>query len=478
MFYPDPVDGRKKSRMYRMLSKIKDISYHSDPGRPHDFHIFWSYTGHSIVPDEITLSSPNVINRGCWDISKEKVNRIFDDLFVDPTTHRGLCVEKADLQGRHDKHSVIECPAPKKEGYVYQKYIESKDDRGYVAYRIHYACGIKMIDKRHKKDVFISPYAREVVNTRDYFSEQAERDLIKRCDEFGFHYGEIDFLMDGGKPVVIDVNNVVGANDPRDAESIKIFCDFLSKMGGIRQVRVARSVKSFRRGLMDRWGLKKYHNINAPCYFFGIFNKKDIAAVKKHKGFKLIHFINARGDQFIDRLKGVPDMVIIGNPYLTKTEGHNIKWVANDELHLFEIKDFSVFKPNTLGDKIYLYQCNNYDKDMAEEIQKRIDFEIIYGIPQQLGMKELKADYYDKSFLNINLSPTGGGGMTTVTELGLMGRMTIMNTKIKRKSIISYKNIDEVVEIINRESKKIGTVQPAMNPHNTGEEWMQIKFWK
>ncbi len=251
-------------------------------------------------------------------------------------------------------------------------------------------------------------------------------------------------------------------------------------MGKIEQVRVSRGVRRFKKGLMERWGLKDYHDPHAPCYFFNINDRKDIEAVRRHKGFKLIHFVNARGDQFIDSLKGVPNTVIIGNPYLTKTDGHKIKWDVN-----FEIKDFSMFKPNPLGDKIYCYvgmgNKNEREWDTAKEIQKMIDYEIIYGIQRAkrecVGMDEVKA-MYDKCFLNLNLERSGGGGLITATELGLMGRMTIMNTKSRRESIIPYRDIDEIVEIINRESKKIGTVQPAINPHNTGKEWLNVDFWK
>ncbi len=234
MFYPDAVDERKQSRVYRMLESLEGISYHNNPAMPHDIHFFWSYTGHSITPDKTTLDAPDVINKGCWDISKEKVGRIFDDIFVDPETHQGVCVEKYNRQGQHKHHGLIMCPATRRKDYVYQRYIENKDERGYYSFRIHYALGIKMIDKRYKKGAFESAHSRDVVNIRDYFSIQDERLLIKKCNEFGFHYGEIDFLMDRGKPVIIDVNNVVGGSTTRDKKNIehdkkrtKIFTDFL-----------------------------------------------------------------------------------------------------------------------------------------------------------------------------------------------------------------------------------------------------------
>lgn len=251
-------------------------------------------------------------------------------------------------------------------------------------------------------------------------------------------------------------------------------------MGKIRQVRASKGVRRFKQGLMDRWKLKDYHDIYAPCYFFNLNDDKDIDAVRKHKGFKLIHFVNARGDQFIDKLKGIPDLVIKGNPYLTKTEGHKIKWDVT-----FEIKDYSMFKPNVLGNKIYCYigkgRVGERGWDIAKELQKKINFEIIYGIQRSnskcAGLKFLKENYYDNCFLNLNLEKSGGGGRTTITELGLMGRKTIFNTKFCRDSIIPYTNMDDIIDIINKESKKIGTIQKAMNPHNTGEEWLNVDFW-
>ncbi len=246
----------------------------------------------------------------------------------------------------------------------------------------------------------------------------------------------------------------------------------------IQQVRVAKSVELFKQGLINRWGLKDYHDTNAPCYFFGFFNDEDIAAANKHKGFKLIHFVNARGNQFIGKLKSVPGMVVMGNPYLTKTEGYKVKHNVK-----FEIKDYSAFKPNVLGNMIYCYAPNKkYNVSIAKEVEKRTGYKILYGHRKGkkgwVSIEDLKANCYDKCFLNLNLSSTGGGGFTTVKELGLMGRMTIMNTKIERESIIPYKDIDEIIEIINRESNKIGTIQPAIDPHNTGEEWLNVDFWK
>ena len=36
---------------------------------------------------------------------------------------------------------------------------------------------------------------------------------------------------------------------------------------------------------------------------------------------------------------------------------------------------------------------------------------------------------------------------------------------------------DEIIYHINNESKKIGTIQDSMNPHNIKDEWINTNFW-
>jgi hypothetical protein len=68
--------------------------------------------------------------------------------------------------------------------------------------------------------------------------------------------------------------------------------------------------------------------------------------------------------------------------------------------------------------------------------------------------------------------------------MGLMGRKTIIknnyiNTiqRIDFPNFIYYETIDDIVKIINEESKKIGTIQPSINAHNVGDEWLNLNFW-
>ena len=146
--------------------------------------------------------------------------------------------------------------------------------------------------------------------------------------------------------------------------------------------------------------------------------------------------------------------------------------------------DYSLFKPTMLGDKIYIYRMDNYE--LMQNIQQKINFEIIttglVGGSKFYDLKYLKENFYDKSFLNLNLSR--GTGLGTAIELGLMGRKTIfkptMQNNIQRLELpifIHYNTIDDIIEIINQESKKIGTIQPAIQSHNVGKEWLHLNFW-
>ena len=137
-----------------------------------------------------------------------------------------------------------------------------------------------------------------------------------------------------------------------------------------------------------------------------------------------------------------------------------------------------------IRDKIYFYSGFG-QPSLPQDInilQKEIDYEIIstsHITPSSYYDEEyLKETYYDKTFLNIQLRATGG--MTTVRELGLMGRYTLMNTLDYShfNGLLSYANMEDAINIINKEAKKIGTVQPKIQSDTmTTDEWLCTKYW-
>jgi hypothetical protein len=245
----------------------------------------------------------------------------------------------------------------------------------------------------------------------------------------------------------------------------------------INQVRVANEVIFFAKDLMKKWNLKEYYDINKPCLFFGVYNDNDVNLIKRHNGLKIVWFTNHDTKKLINNFIGVDNLVINYTAGLEIPNGINFKKTS------IAIKDFSTFQPTPLGNKIYCYIGNGHTGNkhgypIIKEIEKKIDFEIIYG---KLGhpLEFIKDNYYNNCFLNINITESGRSGLTTLTEMGFMGRYSISNTKDQFPCVIRYTDIEDIITKINIESKKIGTIQPSLleNHFYTGDEWKNSEFW-
>ena len=225
LFYPEPLLPTPLSRVYRVINEVDWIKYHNNPKESYDLHIFWSYTKLRITPDEFTLNAKDCINRGCWDIGKERVNDIFNDIRVNPTTYNGVCVEKRDLQGRHAFHGLVRCPTQARDGFVYQRYIENRENGLYYKYRVYFADGINYVLKSYKSSVFGSECTRhDVIPKEELFSFEQEQDFLEKCKVFGIDFGEFDIMWDD-KPIVVDVNNVIGGGFVSGLTGTKLHAD-------------------------------------------------------------------------------------------------------------------------------------------------------------------------------------------------------------------------------------------------------------
>jgi hypothetical protein len=243
----------------------------------------------------------------------------------------------------------------------------------------------------------------------------------------------------------------------------------------ITQALVANHLGFFKKNFMDRYGFTEYTDPNKPCIFFGAINSSHI--IQKHNSIKIVL---PGGPSDLPDFRIVTDrknLYVISPHYL----------IPNDVICknlTVEIKDYTIFKPTPLGDKIYAYsgfgEWRQNDFSKINKIQKHINYEIITtnhnGLKDYYDIEFLKANYYDKCFLNLNFSVCGS--MTTVRELGLMGRMTIMNeSHYKYPCIIGYDSDEDLIAKINKESKKIGTLQNSINSHTVDDEWVYTEFW-
>jgi len=256
--------------------------------------------------------------------------------------------------------------------------------------------------------------------------------------------------------------------DPRDS-SIRI-----------QQAYISPSINFFKKNFLERYNLSEYHDTEEPALFFGLRGSGKI--LKNHKGLKLL--LPCTPNDY-PLLSSYENTIVICSEKYKLPEDVVRKCITP------QIKDYSLFKPNILGEKIYAYTGFkngwNLRKKILDELQKKIDFEIITTDHQEISnyydIFYLKKKYYDKTFLNLNF--TEGHGLTTTIELGLMGRKTIFNNnninniqRLEFPNFLSYRDLDEVVEIINSESKKIGTIPDVIDAHNvSNDEWLYLNFY-
>jgi len=251
------------------------------------------------------------------------------------------------------------------------------------------------------------------------------------------------------------------------------------------QAIVDETINFFKKNFIERWAFTEYIDQYKPVVLFGFWNGKNI--YENHKSYKLIIPSTPNDLPDFTRLKNNEKTILVID--IEKYPNYYIPENVIIKYEDIEIKDYSMFTPNVLGDKIYYYSgfkngwSGRWGEDVIKEIQKNINFEIIttshINKSDMYSEKYLKENFYDKTFLNLNLSEENG--MTTVREMGLMGRKTITmrkNNYYDYSCIINCKSIEDIIKNINEESKKIGSVQKSMNSHTVSDEWLDIEFWK
>ncbi len=249
----------------------------------------------------------------------------------------------------------------------------------------------------------------------------------------------------------------------------------------ITQCRVAPQLKYFKDAFVKRWSLTDYTSLDEPSLFFGC--KSNFDAIQKHRGFKVIITAGPTDNVDWDLISNKSNTAI-----LTAQNKFDVPPGIILKQDLIEIKDFSMFKPNVLGDKVYYYSgidCGDgKHPDFIKEIEDKCGYEIITtyfnNFDQYKDIKWLKENFYDKCFINLNFRYPDSG-MSTNRELGLMGRRTIMNSGFYTelfKGMITFQSNDHCAEIIKKEAEKIGTIQPAINSHTLiDDKWLYLDYY-
>lgn len=216
LFYPKiPTSGFV---IYKICSILK-YRMICDKNQPCDLVFDWRCE--TKRPENSVLESMHeknpVLNYNCRDISKEKVEEIFQGVFgygsaVDPLVYNGACVVKSNNNATHDGR-VINCPIEKREeGSVYQKLINNQHDKDYI-----YDIRVPIIKEkipcvylkyRSIHDRFKHIIKTEVENPEKLFSREEIEKIILFAKNLHLDYGELDVLRDcdNGLLYIIDAN--------------------------------------------------------------------------------------------------------------------------------------------------------------------------------------------------------------------------------------------------------------------------------
>lgn len=253
-----------------------------------------------------------------------------------------------------------------------------------------------------------------------------------------------------------------------------------------KQVHISFSIREyFGEPFKAKWNLTEYHDKTKPAVFLGLGTKDDIIKLRNHESYSII--IWAGGEftpELVSYVHSIPLTIQVGYGWMVNT--YKQLKVPYTELYI-PIKDYSMFHPSPLGDKIYVYKGIHGNRSSYFQwdsiVQPLINYygqdRIIYTSFQPID--KLINEYYNNSFIYVK--PNDKGGSTTMWELGLMGRRTISNNQGNIPSVLNYNSVNDIITHINNEMQYIGTIQydVSNNINNTliqTNNWLNLDFYE
>jgi hypothetical protein len=217
LFYPDKPDYSQV--LYKICNSLGWAMTSSIKSRPDLIVAFQDTTKRAYSPILSKLAEDNyVVNKGCNDISKVKVEDVFRDTFgygtfVDPETYVGLCVVKSNANAMHDGEA-IECPTTAtRSDVVYQKVINNTVGDGVLDIRVPIVGSeipFVYLKYRSLRSRFSNKNTSATMGAVDSVFTKDEITRIKQfAEKLELDFGELDVLRDAddGKIYVVDVNN-------------------------------------------------------------------------------------------------------------------------------------------------------------------------------------------------------------------------------------------------------------------------------
>lgn len=186
------------------------------------------------------------LNFGCTDVSKSYVAEVFEAVFgyplaLDPTRAIGDIVEKSEKNGVHDG-AVIRAPATPRAAFVYQRLVDTADERGFT-HDLRTPCVggepvLVWIKEKSAGRRFAIQNRRAVLRAPGEVFSAEEIATIRRFNaRMGLDWGGLDILRDraDGRIYVVDVNKtdvgpLIALSWPDKIRSMRRLADALVRL--------------------------------------------------------------------------------------------------------------------------------------------------------------------------------------------------------------------------------------------------------
>jgi hypothetical protein len=212
------VPGRPKP-WYKIWNVTKWMGFkYSDDFAACDVLFYFEDKTHGSIDPDVLNSNKKILNGGCTDISKTRVEDVFERTFgyglaVDPTSYAGKVVQKSEENAKHDG-CIIDCPIEHAEpGFAYQRFIENCYDGKIVEDIRVPVVGDAIPFVYLKRRPIAIRFANDnteaaLVETVEALSETEVEQLLAFAREMGLDFGGLDVLRcrESGKIFVVDVN--------------------------------------------------------------------------------------------------------------------------------------------------------------------------------------------------------------------------------------------------------------------------------
>lgn len=221
LFYPYLPKGWHKVRYYCHNLNIAMTNDVND-----DYQLAFHYNDKSsIMPYEHNVfdailyeKKKKIINAQCTDVSKRRVEFIFEKTFGYPlgvsNAFQGRCIKKHNTKQGEKDVQIVTFTGVREKDFTYQKLLTQK--KQIKEYRIYYFRGrIPFICEQHKD---ISEHIkgkvidyRHIANPKEILSDELLYLIGIFCNNLFMEYGELDTMFDDeGNYYIYDANNIPG----------------------------------------------------------------------------------------------------------------------------------------------------------------------------------------------------------------------------------------------------------------------------